>query len=149
MSGYVSSYVPAPYVPTWTPARDLVAETPRVLSSTVTNDIGGGTSSKLSTTSSQVSNTVIATYNTLTENGVGGFLNTLGTINYAGKTVTFRAVDPSTTATSYKNDTESSADFGSAVSSAQADPGASNPYTGYQPANSASTRWALANALSG
>lgn len=123
----------------WLPARNAVYETPRVATATVTNDTVSGSSSKLTQSSSQISDTVIAVYHSVTENGSGGFLNSMGTINYAGKTVTLKVVDPSTTANSYKNDTESAGDFSSAQTNGSSDPGqAASTYGNYVPANSGS-----------
>ena len=123
----------------WHPARDQVTETARVLTSTVTTDASSGSSSKFSQTSSQTSDLVISIYNTITENGSGGFLNAMGVINYAGKSVTLKVIDPSATTTSYNSDTESGSDFASAQSTGSNDPGtASSAYVNYTPANSAS-----------
>ena len=121
---------------TWNTYRDEVVTTPRLATSTVTHDTTGGTSSKLTNTSSQTSNKVITVYNTITENGAGGFLNALGVINYAGKTVTLKVVDQSRTNESYANDTESASDFGDTQSRGSNDPGsAAGTYAVYQPAN--------------
>ena len=131
------AYLPAV---TWSPARDKVVVSTRGVSSTTTSDSAVGSSSKLSVASSQVSNTVIALVHSITENGAGGFLNSLGTINYAGKTITLKVVDPSTTAISYKNDTESASDFATATSTSSADPGSvSGTYAVYAPASSSSS----------
>lgn len=123
----------------WVPARDNVVETARTLSSTVTSDTSSGSSSKFSQTSSQTSEQIITIFNTITENGVGGFLNSMGVINYAGKAITLKVVDPSSTGTSYSSDSESSSDFYSAQSNSSSDPGAAaSASANYQPANGAS-----------
>ncbi len=130
---------PAPPPLTWAPAYDSVTTTPHISTATVTRDASVGSSSKLTVTSSQVSNTVISVYHSITENGVGGFLNTLGTINYGGQTVTLKVVDPSTTAQSYASDTESGADFGNAQTQGSSDPGAAaTTFSAHVPASGAS-----------
>lgn len=124
---------------TWIPARDHVVTTGREQASTVTSDTTSGSSSKLTTTSTQTSETVITVLNNITENGAGGFLNGMGFINYAGQSVTLKVVDPSTTANSYKNDTESAADFGSAQTSGSNDPGqAASANVNFVPTNGSS-----------
>ncbi|MBV5297851.1 MAG: hypothetical protein JZU64_06830, partial [Rhodoferax sp.] len=139
-AGASSAGAAATYVPgTWTPARDEVTTTARVNTSTVTSDTTGGSSSKFSQTSAQTSELVISIYNTITENGAGGFLNTMGVINYAGKAITLKVVNPNSTTTSYSSDSETGGDFSAAQTSGSSDPGASaSTYANYQPANSAS-----------
>lgn len=119
----------------WVPERNSVATTTRVLNQTVTRDTSGGTTSKHSIASTQTSNNVVSIYHEITENGVGGFLNSLGTINYAGQIVTLQVVNPSTSSSTYKNDTESAADFSAMASGAFADPGSPN----YGPAGSSNS----------
>jgi len=101
----------------------------RVCTSTVTRDVSGSTSSKLTSTSSQTSNLVVSTFHEITENGIGGFVGGLGTINYAGQSVTLQVVNPSSTSTTYKNDTESAADFAAMAAGAYVS-------SNYGPANS-------------
>lgn len=125
---------------TWFPTRDQYTFDIREVASTTTSDSTEGSSSKLTVASSQVSNTVIALVHSITENGAGGFLNSLGIINYAGKTITLKVVDSSTTATSYKNDTESASDFADATSASSSDPGTIDSFYGaYAPAESSSS----------
>ena len=138
-TGWVSSGAIAPPAIPWLPAWDETTVSARLVTASVTSDTASGSSSKLTISSSQVSDTVISVYHSITENGSGGFLNTLGTINYGGKTVTLKVVDPSTTALSYSNDTESASDFSAAQTSSSADPGqTAGWYRDFVPANSAS-----------
>jgi len=123
-SGYAGG-VGRTYSPSTTVTVDYAISTARVSSTTVTSSSTGGSSSKHTTASSQVSNQVIAVSHNLTEDGEGGFMNSMGTINYQGKTITVKVVDPSTTTNSYSSDTESGGDFGAAASSSSSDPGQS------------------------
>jgi hypothetical protein len=137
-TGYILGNLPAP-APTWTPAYDSVVSDTRYARTNVQEDTTDGTSSKLSTSSAQTSTTVVTTLKSITDNGVGGFLNGLGVVNYAGKTITLKVVDPSLTSTSYKNDTESASDFGRTQTKASNDPGTTvGWYTPFVPASSSS-----------
>lgn len=138
-AGYIGPERPDLFVYTWVPARDEVTTGASVLTSTVTSDTASGSSSKYSTASSQTSSTAIAVYHTITENGVGGFLNEMGIINYGGKVITLKVVTPLTTTNSYSSDTESGSDFASAQSSGHSDSGSPGvDYDNYHPADGAS-----------
>ncbi|MDB5777912.1 MAG: hypothetical protein JWP93_277 [Polaromonas sp.] len=75
--------------------------TPHISTSTLISS--GGASLSRTTTANSTRQEI--TINELTDNGVGGF-GAYGTVNYAGKTVTVRFVDPSTTSESYTSDHE-------------------------------------------
>lgn len=58
----------------------------------------------------------IVVLNTLTDDGAGGFLAGMGTVDYVGKQVSFKAVSHSRSTTAYKSDHEKSDSFNKSVS---------------------------------
>lgn len=68
--------------------------------------------------------------NTVTDDGVGGFINGLGTVAYASKTVSLRMVDFATSTESYKADHESATEFENAVGGNGQSTGGSNTQRG-------------------
>ena len=80
-----------------------------------------GNTSTLTQQSGTTTDNRIAVHNTVTDNGAGGFLDGLGTVNYSAKTGTLKVVKFDRTTESYKSDHEKSTAFEQAT----ADGGAS------------------------
>ncbi|MBS0505807.1 MAG: hypothetical protein JSR53_00330 [Proteobacteria bacterium] len=68
----------------------------------------------------------IVVLKTLTDDGAGAFLGGMGTVNYVGKQVTFKAVAHNRSTTAYKSDYEKSDSFNRSVSNSSSSEGGSS-----------------------
>lgn len=82
----------------------------------------------------------IVVVHTLTDNGAGAFLAGLGTVDYVGKQLTFKAVSHDRQTTSYKSDFEESKAFSQAVSNSTSGEGGGENNNSGSNSNSQSRR---------
>ena len=74
-----------------------------------------GNTSTLTQQSGTTTDNRIAVHNTVTDNGAGGFIDGLGTVNYSAKTGTLKVVKFDRTTESYKSDHEKATSFEQAI----------------------------------
>ena len=68
----------------------------------------------------------IVTVYTLTDDGAGAFLGAMGTVDYVGKQVSFKAVSHNRSTSAYKSDYEQSSEFNRVVSNSTSSEGGSS-----------------------
>lgn len=88
-----------------------------------------GNTSTLTQQSGTTTDNRVAVHNTVTDNGTGGFIDGLGTVNYVTKTGTLKVVMFDRTTESYKSDHENATSFEQAIGDGGAS-GASNSSKG-------------------
>lgn len=76
--------------------------------------------------SAQTSSTRIITMHSLTDDGAGGFVDGLGTVNYVGQSASVKVVSFDRTTSSYKSDHENAAEFESTTSGSGSSSGSSS-----------------------
>ncbi len=74
-----------------------------------------GSSSTLSEETGATNDNRIIALRTITDDGAGGFLNSMGTVSYAGKAVSLKVVSHNRSTSSYKSDHEDAQSFDRAV----------------------------------
>ena len=74
-----------------------------------------GNTSTLTQQSGTTTDNRVAVHNTVTDNGAGGFIDGLGTVNYTAKTGTLKVVTFDRTTESYKSDHENATSFEQAI----------------------------------
>ena len=74
-----------------------------------------GNTSTLTQQSGTTTDNRVAVHNTVTDNGAGGFIDGLGTVNYSAKTGTLKVVKFDRTTESYKSDHEKATSFEQAI----------------------------------
>lgn len=74
-----------------------------------------GNSSTLTQQTGVTADNRIGVHNTVTDNGTGGFIDSLGTVNYVAKTGTLKVVKLDRTTESYKSDHEKASSFEEAI----------------------------------
>ena len=82
--------------------------------------------STLSRETGRTSGNRIVTIHTLTDDGAGAFLGALGTVDYVGKQVNFKAVSHNRSTSAYKSDYEQSSEFNRVVSNSSSGSGGSS-----------------------
>ena len=88
-----------------------------------------GNTSTLTQQSGTTTDNRVAVHNTVTDNGAGGFIDDLGTVNYSAKTGTLKVVKFDRTTESYKSDHEKATSFEQAIGGGSAS-GSSNSTKG-------------------
>ncbi len=82
--------------------------------------------STLSRETGSTSGNRIVTIHTLTDDGAGAFLGAMGTVDYVGKQVSFKAVSHNRSTSAYKSDYEQSSEFNRVVSNSSSGSGGSS-----------------------
>ncbi len=85
-----------------------------------------GSASTLSRETGSTSGNRIVTIHTLTDDGAGAFLGAMGTVDYVGKQVSFKAVSYNRSTSAYKSDYEQSSEFNRVVSNSSSGSGGSS-----------------------
>lgn len=82
--------------------------------------VSNGNSSTLSQQSAMTADGRLIVVHTLTDDGVGGFIDGLGTVDYAGKAVSIKMVAHDRTTESYKSDHDNASEFEHTVTDGEA-----------------------------
>lgn len=74
-----------------------------------------GSTSALTQETGRTAEGTVVVVNTVTDDGAGAFINSLGTVNYVGKAVSLRVVQGGRTTEAYKSDYDNASEFASTV----------------------------------